>query len=125
MAMRLRQRQVARCPNCTGTIDEHDRGCPRGFLIGLRTRQKHLECPTCSAREVGVNKDDYYECRSCGTQYTASGHGAPDDAERKVLIDGGVPIPVLVIPHKGQGNFPLDDAIAKAVEDLERAGKQA
>ncbi len=126
--MRLSQsprlRQIARCPHCDGTVEEHSEGCPVLRLESLRDRQKHIHCPKCNSKSVDANKSDFYECRACHTQYSLVS-GPKVTAETAVLvIDEDAPITVgvrtvYVLAEKGKGEFPYDEIIADLRKRLE------
>lgn len=87
-------------------------------------------CPKCRKRTVGVNRADYYECRACHTQYTASpiaGGEDPDTLESTFIFtgDGENAIQVLVMKTPGSGEFPHDATIKDLVDRVAEARKEA
>lgn len=120
--MGMRLHQVQRCSACEGTLNDHDEGCPRAQVDFWEERQRRIPCPTQCGGTVGVNKQDYYECRNCGIQFT-SGCGAPEGAEKYFLDDPKASdlVMVQVLPNKGSGEFPVDEELKRAQEVLEQA----
>lgn len=116
---------ASRCPVCK-TTGEHKEGCPMGELKRLQGLNLHIVCPRpqCEEGLVGINREGFYECRSCHTQWTAAAlHDTLEGHERDLIDDShaaALPISVFVLPVKGKGRFPLDAAIAKLRQELDR-----
>ena len=117
------------CPVC-GSKDGHNPGCLQVQLQRLLDQQKHIQCPECDAMDVGVNNDDFYECRQCHTQYTTGKNYADADAKKAYLIlDMDAPIAqgvatVAILPTKGTGQFRLDQEIEKIQEAIAEKPKK-
>ena len=123
MSMSSGQRIIVRCM-CGGTRDNHEPGCPQERLNNLVTQQRHIRCPKCGHPAVGVNDDDFYECRDCHTQYTIA--NMFENAEREFLDDPRASDirAVQVHPLKGTGKFRLDKLIDEARAELVKASKK-
>lgn len=116
--------QIIRCEFCGSPDGEHAPGCLHAQLDHLESLQRHIPCPNCGERAIGMNSDDYYECRKCSTQYStgAAGKDAPchflDDPRASDLLVAAE------LSYKGQGNFPLDKQITAILEKMKQFKKQ-
>lgn len=99
------------CGVC-GAANGHRRGCSVAAMRKLQERNVFLGCPKCDGK-VGLNKDDYYECRSCHAQLSTSGLVDGEGLEEMILVDhkNDKVITVFVLERKGKGEFPIDQAI--------------
>jgi hypothetical protein len=109
---------VQNCEYCTGKVDDHAPGCPAARLDYLVTQKKQILCPNCKAPAVDVNTSDFYECRSCHTQYTRAQIDNVGGGTELVslLIDEDAPLSegmktVRVLNQKGSGSFAIDNEI--------------
>lgn len=112
--------QEQRCRYCTGTVSDHVEGCPGGNVAAAAQRVQHLRCPVCSAKQVDLNNDDFYECRGCHTQFTTScivPDGDEKTAPRHTIIDfeKDTHFDVLQLPTPGKGLIKADISLAKAM----------
>jgi len=117
------QRISIRCI-CGTDTNTHKPGCPQERLNGLIARQRHIRCPQCGHPAVDRNDDDFYECRSCNTQYTTA--DMFENAERAFLDDpraSDIKV-VHVHPLKGTGKFSLDTLIEEARAELKKANRR-
>ena len=108
---------LSKCPKC-GQSNGHSSDCVYGKIERLESKARHIACPNCRKNTVGLNADDFWECRECHTQYTSSPATADSDdcVEKLLVIDLNAPIHqgcqrVLELKTKGEGNFPLDHEI--------------
>jgi len=124
MEMGIGIMQTLPCPVC-GAHDGHYDGCEKAAMEELRERIVNLPCPKCGKGKVGVNETDYYECRSCHTQFSTSGIVDCADPERTQLLDERHDqiIPVLVLQRKGDGKFPLDQALEELRKRLAKRSR--
>ena len=113
-------RLIFRCNVCKS--DPHEEGCPVVHLERLNEMNRHISCPACNACGVGVNSRDYYECRSCHTQFTSGGGTTPADDVIYYLDDPKAADLILVkkLPNKGDGNFPIDKKIEEVRDEIKR-----
>ena len=111
------------CVVCGQSIHDHDRTCAIGILKEAveRIERNFLECSECSLWAVDVNKADFYECRECHAQFTASFLSPCGDATdqathpRRLLRKKNEDIvAVALLPKKGDGRFGCD----KLLDDL-------
>lgn len=108
----LSHAQVLICTLCGRSIEEHLEGCPHlaAKRASLAFCKYDINCHTPACRgKVYPNIDDFYECRRCGTQYSASEIGS-DGKKVEYLIDyqHNESYPVHVLPAKGQGRFLMN-----------------
>lgn len=112
----LSARATIKCALCGALDGEHTGDCPRGWLDTLLARQQRIPCPECHANEVDINAHDVYECRKCHTQFSC-GAQFQQEGSRIVYLDDptkGDLTAVVVLPDKGDNQFPFDQAIEKA-----------
>ena len=112
-----------RCSFCN-SADKHEPYCPMGILKKLTDLQRFIECPACLEKQVDVNSSDFYECRSCNTQFTTGDLFANEDTCSSTMLDDPRRedlVRVLILPDKGIGDFPLDRRVEKARQAYERA----
>lgn len=139
--MLVQMKMRAYCEICNSEIVADDSGelvytcafpCPSKILNELNTftRTKTIRhgCPECYKEDVGLNSSDFYECRSCNTQFTICGS---EEWRRTYLIDEKkmddafeAIIPVRVMPELGQGDFPAEEWISKRIRKVEKAKKK-
>lgn len=119
MRMTFSPRLSIRCAICNG--EKHDPNFVCGRMEELAKHIQHMKCPACGKQEVDRNKDDFFECRVCHTQYSRSG-ADKGDPKRTFLIDekSDQPIWVCVLREPGRGEFPLDEAMTKLQEEYDR-----
>jgi len=113
--MYLSIRLTVPCGVC-GSHDGHESDCELKAIQELHKRNTYINCPKCHEGKVGLNKDDFYECRACRTQFTTNpGVVDTENPERVILLDykNDRPIDVLVFQLKGRGEFPIDEAIVE------------
>lgn len=127
---RLEQRQLQICTICKRpmTNDEGHNGhaslCPHFIIAATLRSPKNVRyrCPDChKAEALGINHSDFYECRACHTQFSASllvpGVDEPQNEKQVVVLTpNDDAIFVVRMPEKGVDNFPLD----KTIEYLDR-----
>ncbi len=105
--------QYCKCVICKYPIGEHDGGCPAGIMEKLQNAklERSLEfCPRCCRDMVDVNKSDFFECRSCKTQFGSSFIALGYDVEKLERTKIGSHAAV-ILPEKGNGKFPMDEKI--------------
>lgn len=102
------------CPVCHAH-NGHNEGCERAGIERLNKLNTSLECPKCISGTVGVNELDFYECRVCRVQFSSSPVSDTEKPENSVLLDPkkGETIEVRVMQARGEGKFPIDEAITK------------
>jgi hypothetical protein len=110
-----------------GNPEHHEPNCPRAALQRLcNTPGKRiiLSCPRCSKTAIEINTSDFFECRKCHTQYSASitpGHiTATLPHTRLIDWDRDDVVPVAILPERGEGKFRFDrmiDPYHKQVEE--------
>ena len=107
------------CPVCDAH-DGHKDDCEQSAMEELREHNTNLPCPKCTKGKVGVNEDDFFECRTCHTQFASSGYADQQNPERMLLLDErhNRIIPVLVLERKGKGNLPIDQALEEISQRL-------
>lgn len=117
----LRLSQGIKCRACGGFMHEHEAGCPQeklaAFANAALLREHH--CPKCHQGSVAINRDDFYECRECRTQF-ATGPACGEDAatlEKGIILDyhENCAINVVVMTSKGRGKF-RDNAIIEVLK---------
>lgn len=125
MKLVLEPRQVLLCSHCDRPFgEEHDKSdCPRAQIARLAQTRREYPCPVCAKRgdrgRVEVNAVDYFECRECHTQFSASETVCgedPDTLDTAHLLDTTYEnraIKVLVMKNPGEGKFKVDLAIQK------------
>src|SRR3990172_7183386 len=102
MGMSLSMRQIQECVLCGESVEEHRDDCPQKMLDGLVAMRRHITCGHCHKPAVGLNRNDFFECRECHTQFT-SGILMGEDLEKTVLFDyeQNEVINVFVLKEKG------------------------
>ena len=125
LGLGLSQQLILKCPICQQSYDSHRSDCLQGRLEKLQGMDRHIKCPKCHARAIGVNKEDFFECRSCHAQYT-TGSAFVVTEERFLLDDPQATdlIVVATLSQSGQGHFPLDDVIAKVRKQIDNLTKR-
>lgn len=117
MGMSIRQAVVMRCQACNEPCSSHAPECPVGILETLRQKAWHIECPKClKGSSVDVNKQDWFECRLCHTQFTTSGATADSKSPEEVLLFDLIKNwhkSALVMVKKGTGKFSKDETIKR------------
>jgi hypothetical protein len=116
----LAVRQRIECDCCDGNAgsgdpEDHEPSCPRKGLQDYVSSRPYYKCPECYRGTVALNKEDYWECRHCRTQFTASeiaGGENPDELKQTFFLGETNFVPVLVMKAKGTGNFADDKVIA-------------
>lgn len=125
----LRQVQVQICSICKRDMNEHQQGCPLAIAKLLQKQNIHAYCPACTNDNgIGVNHEDWYECRVCHTQFV-SGHAIPEDVSKlewsDLFIKAWVPsanpkigfalheevVSTVRLTEKGKCIFPIDQAL--------------
>lgn len=114
------------CPLCAGEVGHAD-NCPVGKLIELEC-QTGINCEECKQpASVARNEAGFLECRNCHTLFAVHRKlrrvflCRPTSAEVKVSLL----IPVDVLPTRGQGQFPIDEEIAKLRQRVEELRRQS
>lgn len=136
-SMRLQQRcrQIIECGLCGGNIgdwEEHHEAhpeCPHAKIGKLLAERKQYGCPVCPGRStVDLNVGDFFECRQCRTQFSASDiviGGDTGIAKPAFLIDADLAaIPVHVMKQKGDGVFRSDQILDSLKAELKRRKRQ-
>jgi hypothetical protein len=122
MSMGLSLEMFLECTYCKKKIDEeHEKSsCPKGQIAALVKSIRSYPCPECGGT-VELNTGDFFECRSCHTQFSAgeyTGEGLDEDASsegRTFILDMNYEnraIPVYVMKNKGEGKFRIDQQVA-------------
>lgn len=126
MKMSLSLRTIQICAICDQEIHEHLECCELGILERLLNNQVKHNCPQKNCRGlVEINKDDYWECHDCHTQFsrtilTPNG----DQLKRTVLLTENEALPVLILKDRGRGIFPYQQRIDQANELLKQKRQQ-
>ena len=116
------------CTVCGQSVEEHAPDCLFRRVAELEDAAMRAQCPICHQNSVGINEKDYFECRACHAQFCSSefvpGHD-PALLKEAVVINWQEDsyVKVLVLPEKGDGKFPLDEALAKIREQLQAIRK--
>ena len=111
MEMSTGQRLILSIPCChckreNGHVDD----CPVVKVKALEARRSSLSsCPKCTVGSLEVNAGDYFECRNCHTQYSTSGCIEGDETFTLADWKRNETIRVQILPHKGEGKFPVDE----------------
>lgn len=130
--MRMEMRQDQECVICKRLIgtEDHAEDCLQRRVEELLERQFYVRCPECGRGQVGVNALDYFECRACHVQFSASSICAGEDpATLKSTYlparDGDDYIRVLVMKTPGEGRFPLDERVEQLAKERDAARDRA
>ena len=115
MQLTMIPRMEMQCTLCKKSIDSHDENCPQRWIEHLLDEVANsIPCPKCDDGDVEINRGDFYECRSCGTQFTAGEacktNKFTDLHNRKTDKE----IHVSIMAAKGSGEFPIDQQIKAA-----------
>jgi len=111
------------CPLC-GSREGHMPDCPHRAIADLQTRQRWLDCPSCSAKQVDRNDDDLWECRACHLQYLNVGSPkvvqVVETDEVLTILDDLLDqaYDVWLVKEKGTGKFSIDQSIAAFDEQI-------
>ena len=108
------------CPACNST--PHVPNCPALAIEQIQASTRNMECPKCKANRVGLNVDDFFECRGCKTQFTSSQAYDSKDPELTFIFDSrnDKAIRVAVMVREGAGDFPRDEALKVAKQYLKQ-----
>lgn len=124
--MELRMRLL--CVICDQDMDDHAENCPQGQMQQLVEHRIIHKCPDCHKWSLEKNRDDFLECRKCREVFTI-GLCAPYDVETlpRVIIftRDDQALNAARFPEKGDGDFPIDEAIKAIGVAVDRARKEA
>ena len=115
--MEFTQRQEQRCSLCGQPMSEHLERCPFRVSAEFGIERFNINCPDCEypRGKIDRNRDDFFECRKCNTQYSA---GLVGSENQKIiyLIDNCSDEyhTVYKMNEKGSGDFPVDHSRAIA-----------
>lgn len=116
LSMSMGMHQVQVCVLCGESVEDHSPTCPQGQLDLMYEQQRQqpkIVCPGCGG-QVGVNSEDFYECRGCKTQFTTGSHFDTSKRERATLkVVDGADILTVILAVKGKGCFKIDQLVAK------------
>jgi hypothetical protein len=106
-------------------MDEHAPGCLQLRIEELVASRVTAFCPICHKGTVTVNADDFFECKSCHTQFN-SGLAGPDDATttKRTFLDLSYPHDITyiqIMSQKGHGDFPKERRIAEMCAERDKA----
>ncbi len=109
------------CPVCDA-VEGHKHDCESEKIRTLDLLNTRIDCPICSSGKIGINQDDYYECRDCHTQFSSSPLTDSEQPEKTTLIDSekDTIMSVFILEAKGVGRFPLDEAIKKLQKKIRK-----
>ncbi len=118
------------CIICDEPMPDHKSDCVALRCEEEAERRIEHKCPACRKWAVGLNDGDYFECRKCNTQFSASMVCAgedPDTLEKAFILkrNDEWPIEVLVMKNKGIGKFPHDEKLAQLCKAREEARERA
>lgn len=124
--MEMRMRLL--CVICDQDMDAHAETCPQGQMQRLIESRIVHKCPDCHDWSLEKNRGDFLECRKCREVFTI-GLFAPYDVETlpRVIIftsDDQV-INGARFPEKGDGDFPIDEAIKNIGAAVDRAREES
>ena len=116
------------CEVCDHPISDHAPSCLCRQIDEIEAQVMRATCPICHKNAVGVNENDYLECRECSAQFSSSEFVAGHDPallKRAVVIDWNRDkfTNVLVLPEKGDGNFPIDETVKRLRNEIEKLKK--
>src|SRR3989344_2381098 len=103
------------CPTCQQW--PHHPGCPYDELMSALQNHRRIDCPVCNECEVLGNSSDYWECRSCHTQFCSSGiSDTLNPKETLLVVNPDAPFSegvrrVYIFEKKGEGKFPHDQLV--------------
>lgn len=101
--------------------------CPYDNLMRTARNHHRLDCPTCGKHEVDRNEMDFWECRSCHTQFCSSGIADTANPQKLLLITNLDSLDgyewVYVMEKKGKKKFPHDQLV-KNLKKLNAAFKR-
>lgn len=126
MHFEMRLRQL--CVICDQDLDDHADNCPQGQMKRLVKNKIVHKCPDCHKWSLEKNRDDYLECRKCREVFTLS-PCSPYDIETlpRVIIftQDDQALNAARFPEKGDGDFPIDEAIKHISAAVAEARKKA
>lgn len=111
-------RHMQLCSLCDEDINDHASGCPCRLAEEYARRRISARCGECRGT-VEINSDDFYECKKCHVQFSASELGNGDLKEKRVLLvnvwrEGSLEedaVTVVKMPELGRARFPVDEAL--------------
>lgn len=127
MQLGLTVRQIPQvemeCVFCHRAMSDHAPNCIQALCAQQVLRCLHYGCLVCGQRQVDLNTDDFYECRSCHTLFSTSPACGEDAATlvQSLLLTDSSAISVLILKRKGQGRILSDLVLQKLVCQRERA----
>jgi len=96
-----------------------------------RTHRRYIRCPKCCSGYCWTNQSDYFECTDCHVQFVREGgFVGSDDWEHLLLFDEkiddiqGSQIHVLVLPEKGNNEFPVEQDWQRRIKAAQNARKR-
>ena len=118
--MQQMQLQGIKCLLCRGQGD-HAVGCKIRQIEKLQDRNFYLDCPMCTKeRQIGLNKMDFFECRSCHAQFSTSPFWGGKNSKLITLM--GVNCDQIFtarsLKERGDGFFPIDIEIERLKKDI-------
>lgn len=112
------------CTICAQDMDDHAETCPQGQMQRLVANRIIHKCPDCYKWTLEKNRGDFLECRKCREVFTL-GMCAPYDVETlpRVIIftRDDQALNAARFPEKGDGDFPIDEAIERLGAAVDRA----
>lgn len=126
MGMGMELRQL--CVICDQDMNDHAATCPQGQMQRLTDNRIVHKCPDCHKWSLEKNRGDFLECRKCREVFTL-GLCAPYDVETlpRVIIftRDDQALNAARFPEKGDGDFPIDEAIERLGSAVDRAREEA
>ena len=112
MGMSMGQELILECAACEQPMSDHASDCPQGLIEALWNSVQRGRCPACRKDDVFPNSADYFECRSCRTQFSVGlvcGGEDPDTLEMKILdlANARDLTPVKQMKTPGTGDIPV------------------
>ena len=128
MGYRMEHRMRLLCVICGQDMDDHAETCPQGQMDRLVKSRIIHKCPDCHKWTLEKNRGDFLECRKCREVFTL-GLCAPYDVEKlpRVVIftQDDQALNAARFPEKGDGDFPIDEAIERIGSAIDRAREEA
>ena len=125
MRMRLRQQMIMKCTICKESFESHAQSCPVRLVDYLFDSKSNIQCSECNEREVEINGSDFYECRSCNTQFTAGETLKTDKITILCNWKDDTVINVSIMASRGRGDFPIDKRIEEAIKAVDKAREKS
>jgi hypothetical protein len=119
--------QILECTICGQSCEDHAPNCPELACKAVAALKENIRCPQCRG-SIGLNTEDYYECRKCHSLFSTSEIVVGYDVatlKKVILLDWkrDVTINCVLLPIKGKGDMFWEKQV-KIVNDARNEARK-